>query len=161
MLDIRIGHGFDVHQLVLDRPLIIGGINIPFEKGLLGHSDADVLLHAITDALLGALALGDIGSWFPDTDSQFKDIDSKILLKKVYSHIDDLGWPIINLDCTIVAQAPKLRPYIDDIRKSIGQSLDLDVAQISVKATTSEKLGYTGRGEGISAQSTVLICKKP
>ena len=160
MLDTRVGSGFDVHQLVVNRPLIIGGINIPFEKGLLGHSDADVLLHALTDALLGALALGDIGSWFPDTDVNLKDIDSKILLKKVCDHIKALGWKINNLDCTIIAQAPKFRPYVGEIRKSISEILSLEISRVSIKATTTEKLGYLGRGEGIAAESIVLLCKE-
>jgi 2-C-methyl-D-erythritol 2,4-cyclodiphosphate synthase len=160
MFDIRVGTGFDVHELVLNRPLIIGGLKIQFEKGLLGHSDADVLLHALTDALLGALALGDIGSWFPDNDISFKDIDSKILLKKVWDHIKSLGWKINNLDCTIIAQLPKFRPYVEEIRKNISEILDLEISRISIKATTTEKLGYLGRGEGIAAESVVLLTRE-
>ncbi len=158
--DIRIGFGYDVHKLVENRDLILGGITIPFEKGLLGHSDADVLLHAICDGLLGALALGDIGSHFPDTDPQYKNIDSKILLEKVYSIILAKGYQIGNIDATIVMQRPKLRTYIDKMRDSIAEILNVEIGQISVKATTSEKLGFVGKEEGVEAFANILLLKK-
>lgn len=158
-MHIRVGSGFDVHKLVEGRKLIVGGIEIPFPKGLLGHSDADVLLHAITDAILGALALGDIGSWFPDTNPANKDIDSALLLLKVYAHVKSLGWTVYNIDSTIIAQAPKFRPFIDQIRSRIADILEIEVSQVGLKATTTEGLGFTGRGEGLAAQSTVLLVK--
>jgi len=154
---MRVGFGYDVHRLVEDRPLILGGVEIPFEKGLLGHSDADVLLHAISDALLGALALGDIGLHFPDTDEQWKGADSAILLKEVYRMIRKRGYQISNIDSTVALQRPKLRPYIDQIRASIAGVLGIDVSCISVKATTTEKLGFVGVGDGASAYAVCLL----
>jgi len=154
---IRVGQGFDVHQLVEGRPCIIGGITIPYEKGLLGHSDADVLLHAISDAILGALGLGDIGKHFPDTDQQFKDADSVKLLEEIWVMAKDAGYKLGNLDCTIIAQKPKMLPYIPQMQERIAQVLEADVSQINVKATTTEQLGFTGRGEGIAAQSVVCL----
>ncbi len=156
----RIGQGFDVHQLVEERPLIMGGVTIPYEKGLLGHSDADVLLHAVADACLGAIAAGDIGKHFPDTDPEFKDADSAKLLKHVWALVKEEGYELGNIDCTIIAQKPKMAPYIDEMRQSIASLLEADMAEVNVKATTSEKLGFTGRGEGIAAQTTILIKKK-
>ena len=157
---IRIGFGFDTHQLVEGRKLILGGIHIPFEKGLLGHSDADVLLHAISDALLGALALGDIGYHFPDTDPAYKNADSRVLLRNCYSLVKKEGYTLVNLDATVVAERPKLLPHINQIRSNIAEDLEVAINNISVKATTSEQLGFVGREEGISAYSTVLISKK-
>ncbi|MFV1883513.1 MAG: 2-C-methyl-D-erythritol 2,4-cyclodiphosphate synthase [Balneola sp.] len=157
---MRIGFGFDIHQLVEGRKLILGGLEIPFEKGLLGHSDADVLLHAITDALLGALALGDIGQHFPDTDPEHKDADSRLLLRHCYKLVKEKGYELSNLDATIVAQRPKLMPHIPKIREIIASDLEVDLDQVSVKATTSEKLGFVGREEGISATAVVLIHKR-
>ncbi|GAB5407782.1 MAG: 2-C-methyl-D-erythritol 2,4-cyclodiphosphate synthase [Balneolaceae bacterium] len=156
---MRIGYGFDIHQLVEGRKLILGGVEIPFEKGLLGHSDADVLLHAITDALLGALSLGDIGQHFPDTDPAHKDADSRKLLTYCYNLVKQKGYVLSNLDATIVAQRPKLMPYLPQIINQIAEDLEVDRNQISVKATTSEKLGFVGREEGISATAVVLIQK--
>ncbi|MEL3973403.1 2-C-methyl-D-erythritol 2,4-cyclodiphosphate synthase [Rossellomorea oryzaecorticis] len=156
----RIGQGFDVHQLTEGRPLIMGGITIPYEKGLLGHSDADVLLHAVADGCLGAIAAGDIGKHFPDTDPEFKDADSAKLLQHVWMLVKDEGYELGNIDCTIIAQKPKMAPYIDEMRARIAELLEADITQVNVKATTSEKLGFTGRGEGIAAQTTVLIQKK-
>ena len=156
---IRIGQGFDVHQLVEGRPLIIGGIEIPYERGLLGHSDADVLLHTVADACLGAIAAGDIGKHFPDTDPTFKDADSAALLGHVWDLVKKEGYVLGNIDCTIIAQMPKMAPYITQIRKRIAGLLEADVSQVNVKATTTEKLGFTGRGEGIAAQVVVLIQK--
>ncbi|MGM0843085.1 MAG: 2-C-methyl-D-erythritol 2,4-cyclodiphosphate synthase [Bacillota bacterium] len=156
----RIGQGFDVHQLVEERPLIMGGITIPYEKGLLGHSDADVLLHAVADACLGAVAAGDIGKHFPDTDPEFKDADSAKLLQHVWALVKEEGYELGNIDCTIIAQKPKMAPYIDEMRQSIAALLEADITKVNVKATTSEQLGFTGRGEGIAAQTTVLIKKK-
>lgn len=157
---MRIGYGFDIHQLVEGRKLILGGLEIPFEKGLLGHSDADVLLHAITDALLGALALGDIGQHFPDTDPEHKDADSRLLLRHCYKLVKEKGYVLSNLDATIVAQRPKLMPHLPKIREIIASDLEVDLDQVSVKATTSEKLGFVGREEGISATAVVLIHKR-
>ena len=154
---MRIGQGYDVHRLKEGRKLIIGGVEIPYEKGLDGHSDADVLLHAIMDALLGAAALGDIGLLFPDTDEQFSGADSLKLLQKVKDVLDERGYSICNIDATVIAQAPKLRPYIDSMRKNIAEVLKIDVSQVSVKATTEEHLGFTGRKEGIASQAIVLI----
>lgn len=154
---MRIGHGYDVHKLVENRKLILGGVEIPYEKGLLGHSDADVLLHAIMDSLSGACALGDIGKHFPDSDSQYKDADSVELLKCVVKIIKDAGYKISNIDSTVVAQAPKLAGYIEKMRKNIAEACGIDVNQISVKATTEEKLGFTGSGEGISATAVCLL----
>ncbi len=157
---IRIGQGFDVHQLVEGRPLIIGGITIPYEKGLLGHSDADVLLHTVADAVLGALAEGDIGKHFPDTDEAFKDADSKVLLAEVWKFAKEKGYKLGNIDCTIIAERPKMRPYIDKMREVIGNILEAEMEQINVKATTTEKLGFPGRGEGIASQAAVLLVKE-
>ena len=154
---MRIGTGYDVHALKEGRKLIIGGVEIEYEKGLLGHSDADVLLHAVMDALLGAAALGDIGQHFPDTDPTFKDADSMELLRNVGKMLSDRLYFVENIDATVIAQAPKLRPYIDEMRKNIADALELDIGQVSVKATTEEHLGFTGRGEGISAQAVCLL----
>ncbi|QRN50846.1 2-C-methyl-D-erythritol 2,4-cyclodiphosphate synthase [Macrococcoides bohemicum] len=157
---MRIGYGYDVHQLIEGRPLIIGGIELVHDKGLLGHSDADVLLHAITDAILGAVSLGDIGKFFPDDDPKYKGADSKILLKDAYQHVLDLGYQIGNLDATIIAEKPKFRPHIDAMRESIANVLNTDIFNVNVKATTNEKMGYLGRQEGIQAQAVVLLLKK-
>ncbi len=154
---MRIGFGYDVHSLTEGRKLILGGVEIPHEKGLLGHSDADVLLHAIMDALLGAAALGDIGKHFPDTDNSFKDIDSLILLSKTKDILRKNGFSVNNIDTTIVAQAPKISPYIEKMRENISRVLDIDISCVSVKATTTEHLGFEGRKEGISAYSVVTI----
>ncbi|MBM7542881.1 2-C-methyl-D-erythritol 2,4-cyclodiphosphate synthase/2-C-methyl-D-erythritol 4-phosphate cytidylyltransferase/2-C-methyl-D-erythritol 2,4-cyclodiphosphate synthase [Amphibacillus cookii] len=156
---MRIGQGFDVHQFTEDRPCIIGGIVIPFNKGLLGHSDADVLLHTIADALLGAIGEGDIGKHFPDTDPTYKDADSTKLLKHVWRLVQAKGYQLVNLDCTVMAQLPKLSPYIDSIRENIGGILGVAIDQVNVKATTTEKLGFVGREEGMAAQAVVLIEK--
>lgn len=155
----RIGQGFDVHQLVEGRPLIIGGITIPFDKGLLGHSDADVLLHVITDAVLGAIGEGDLGKHFPDTSADFKDIDSKILLRQAFELAKEKGFSLGNVDATIIAQQPKMAPHISSMRKVIAEILEAELEQVNVKATTTEKLGFTGRGEGIAAQAVVLMEK--
>ena len=154
---MRIGTGYDVHKLVENRKLILGGVEIPYEKGLLGHSDADVLVHAIMDALLGAAALGDIGLHFPDSDPTYKGADSLRLARRVSEILAENGYLIENVDSTVIAQAPKLRPYIDRMRQNIADALDVDKDQVSVKATTEEHLGFTGRGEGISAQAVALI----
>ena len=154
---MRIGQGFDVHQLVEGRRLIIGGVDIPFEKGLLGHSDADVLLHAICDALLGATALGDIGRHFSDSDAKFKNIDSRILLREVLHLVRNQGYRISNVDATIIAQAPKMAPHIPSMVAHIAEDLRIEKSAVNVKATTTEHLGYTGRGEGIAAQAVVLL----
>ena len=154
---MRIGQGFDVHQLVEGRKLIIGGVEIPCERGLLGHSDADVLLHAICDALLGAAALGDIGRHFADTDAQYKDIDSRILLREVARMVANEGFRIGNVDATIIAQAPKMAPHIPAMIANIASDLGIAMNAVNVKATTTEKLGYTGRGEGIGAQAVALL----
>lgn len=158
-MKFRIGHGYDVHRLVENRKLIIGGVDIPHTKGLLGHSDADVLAHAICDALLGAAALGDIGKHFPDNDNSYKNADSLILLQRVCTLIRDEGYEISNIDSTILAQAPKLRPYIDEMRKNLAEAMNLSIKDISVKATTEERLGFTGNEEGISAHALALIYK--
>jgi 2-C-methyl-D-erythritol 2,4-cyclodiphosphate synthase len=155
----RTGIGFDVHAFTDDRKLIIGGVDIPYEKGLAGHSDADVLLHSITDALLGSLALGDLGKHFPDTDQKYKDADSKNLLKNVYNLIKENGYIIGNIDAVVSAQKPKLSPYIDEMREVISKLLDTEIDNVSVKATTTERLGFVGREEGIAAFSTVLVLK--
>ncbi len=154
---MRIGFGYDVHKYSEDRKFILGGVEIPFEEGLLGHSDADVLLHAVMDALLGALALGDIGKHFPDTDDKYKGISSLKLLEYVYEKIDENGFKLNNLDCSVVCQKPKLLPYIDEMRKNIAKVLDTDILNISVKATTEEKLGFTGRMEGVKAYCVCLL----
>ena len=154
---MRIGQGYDVHKLVEGRDCIICGVKIPYEKGLLGHSDADVALHALSDALLGAAALGDIGKHFPDTDEHYKGADSRILLREVVKKISEKGYAVENADVTIVAQRPKMSPYIEHMRKNIAEDLDVDIDAINVKATTTEKLGFEGRGEGISATAVVLL----
>ena len=160
MSNIRIGHGYDVHKLAENRDLIIGGVKIPHTLGLLGHSDADVLLHAVSDALLGALALGDIGKHFPDTDPNYKDADSLKLLAHVVNLIEEQGYQLGNLDAVIIAQKPKLAPYIDQMRKNIADTCHADISQVSVKATTEEHLGFTGREEGISAHCVALLERK-
>lgn len=154
---MRIGIGYDVHKLVENRKLFIGGIEIPYKKGLLGHSDADVLIHAIMDSILGALALRDIGYHFPDNYNEFKDIDSKILLKRVFEIMKSKNYKIGNIDCVIACQAPKLASYIEEMRKTISLILDTDIENISIKATTTEKLGFIGRGEGISSEAVCLL----
>ena len=154
---MRIGHGYDVHRLCEGRKLIIGGVEIEYERGLLGHSDADVLLHAISDSLLGAAAIGDIGKLFPDNDDAYKDADSLILLKEVVKQIQAKSYYVVNIDATIIAQKPKMRPYIDIMRKNIADVLDVDIDCVNVKATTEEKMGFTGSGEGISAHCVCLI----
>lgn len=157
---IRVGFGYDTHRLVEGRSFILGGVLIPSEKGLLGHSDADVLLHAITDALLGSLALGDIGSHFPDTDPMYKGANSIVLLQKSYEIVKTMGYEIVNIDSTVILEKPKLRPFIDQIRQSIGHSLNLSIDAVSVKATTNEKMGFLGRMEGCVAMATLLVQKK-
>ena len=154
---MRVGMGYDVHRLVEDRKLIIGGVEIPYEKGLLGHSDADVLLHAIMDALLGAAALGDIGKHFPDNDDRYKGISSLELLRQVGKLLDEKNYVIENIDATIIAQKPKMRPYIDEMRKNIADTLKLDIDRVNVKATTEEGLGFTGTGECISSQAVCSL----
>ena len=154
---MRIGEGYDVHRLVENRRLILGGVEIPYEKGLLGHSDADALLHALMDAMLGALALGDIGKHFPDTDERYKGIDSRELLRHTAKLIVEKGWQLGNADMTIIAQAPKMAPHIQTMRENIAADLNTDIDNISVKATTEEKLGFTGSGEGIAARAVVLL----
>jgi 2-C-methyl-D-erythritol 2,4-cyclodiphosphate synthase len=158
-MNIRIGEGWDIHQLVEGRKLMLGGIEVPFSKGLLGHSDADVLLHAITDALLGAAALGDIGKHFPDTDAQYKGADSAVLLAKVAADVRALGYTLGNLDSTIIAQAPKLAPHIAAMRERIAAVLGVDVAQVNVKAKTAEKMGPVGEGRAMEARAVVLLLK--
>lgn len=154
---MRIGHGYDVHQFAEDRRCIIGGVEIPYEKGLLGHSDADVLLHAVSDALLGAAALGDIGGMFPDNDDNFLGADSLILLKQVVARLKENGYKVGNVDATVVAQAPKMAPYIAHMRENIADACEVDLSCVNVKATTEEHLGFTGRKEGISAHAVALI----
>ena len=158
-MNIRVGQGYDVHQLVEGRDLILGGVNIPFEKGLLGHSDADALLHAITDALLGAAGLGDIGSHFPDTAAEFKDADSRVLLRKAYQSVQALGWKVVNVDTTVIAQKPKLALHIPAMRANIAADLGLPENCVNIKGKTNEKLGYLGRMEAIEAQAAVLLIK--
>ena len=154
---MRIGHGYDVHKLVTGRKLILGGVTIPYETGLLGHSDADVLAHAVSDALLGAAALGDIGGFFPDNDPKYQDADSIELLRQVCVELYDRGYAIENIDATVIAQAPKLKPYIEQMRTNLAQACEINVNQISVKATTEEHLGFTGRKEGIAVHAVCLI----
>lgn len=154
---IRIGHGFDVHRLVPDRPLVLGGVTIPYEYGLLGHSDADVLLHAVSDAILGALGLGDIGRYFPDTDATYKGVDSMMLLDHVIGLADARGFRVSNLDTTVVAQRPKLAPYVAQMVTNLAKVCQVPSGCVNVKATTTEQLGFTGRGEGISAHAVVLM----
>ena len=159
-MKMRVGQGYDVHQLVANRPLILGGVSIPFDKGLLGHSDADALLHAITDALLGAAGLGDIGSHFPDTAAEFKDADSRVLLRSAYQSVQALGWQVVNVDSTIIAQQPKLAPHIAAMKTHIAADLGLAVDAVNVKGKTNEKLGYLGRMEAIEAQAVVLLMQE-
>ncbi|MBQ9106871.1 MAG: 2-C-methyl-D-erythritol 2,4-cyclodiphosphate synthase [Clostridia bacterium] len=154
---MRIGHGYDVHRLVEKRDLIIGGVNIPFIKGLDGHSDADVLLHAVSDALLGAAALGDIGIHFPDTDAKYLGADSRLLLREVVGLIHSKGYRVSNVDCTVIAQAPKLKDYIEKMISNIASDCEIEVECVNVKATTEEKMGFSGRGEGIAAHAVCLI----
>ena len=156
---MRIGHGFDVHKFGGEGPITLGGVKIPYKYGLVAHSDGDVVLHAITDALIGALALGDIGKLFPDNDPQYKGIDSRILLRKVYSIIQNKGYELVNLDTTIIAQEPKMRGHVDQMRVNIAEDLNVHFDQISVKATTTEQLGFTGRKEGIACEAVVLLTK--
>jgi len=158
-MNIRIGHGYDVHRLCENRKLILGGVDIPYEKGLLGHSDADVLVHAVMDSLLGALALGDIGKHFPDTDPQYSGADSIVLLKHVYELVKKNGYVLGNIDATILAQRPKLLLFIDQMRQNVADAVGCDISQISIKATTEEKLGFTGEGLGISAHCVALLQK--
>ena len=160
MTNLRIGHGYDVHRLVADRKLILGGVNIPFNRGLEGHSDADVLVHAVMDALLGAAALGDIGKLFPDGDDAYLNISSMVLLKKVAQALQEAGYAVVNIDATLIAQAPKIGPYRDEMRRNIASALGVDASQVSVKATTEEHLGFTGSGEGMAAHAVVLIEKE-
>ena len=157
---IRVGQGFDVHKFAEGRPLIIGGIMIPHDRGLIGHSDADVLLHTITDAALGAIGEGDIGRHFPDTDAAFKDADSAVLLEKIWEVVTERGYKLGNIDCTVIAERPKMSPHIEAIQARVAELLQADVSQVNVKATTSEKLGFTGREEGIAAMATILLLKK-
>lgn len=159
MCQMRIGQGYDVHRLTVGRALILGGVDIPYEKGLYGHSDADVLTHAIMDALLGATALGDIGKMFPDTDEKWRGADSLVLARAVADRLTENGYRIINVDSTVIAQSPKLSPYIDTMCERIADALKIDVSAVSVKATTEERLGFTGSGEGIAAQAIALIEK--
>ncbi|OOF55302.1 2-C-methyl-D-erythritol 2,4-cyclodiphosphate synthase [Rodentibacter genomosp. 2] len=156
---IRIGHGFDVHAFGENRPLIIGGVNIPYHTGFIAHSDGDVALHALTDALLGAATLGDIGKLFPDTDMQYKNADSRELLREAFRQVKEKGYKVANVDITIIAQAPKMRPHIDDMRELIAADLSCHIDQVNVKATTTEKLGFTGRSEGIACEAVVLLMK--
>ncbi|GAA6395984.1 2-C-methyl-D-erythritol 2,4-cyclodiphosphate synthase [Solibaculum mannosilyticum] len=154
---MRIGHGYDVHRLVEGRPLIVGGVEIPYEKGLLGHSDADVLLHAIADALLGSVGLGDIGLHFPDTDARFKDADSSLLLEHVVQLLRERTYRVGNIDATIVAQRPKMRPYIQQMRDNVANICGVEADQVNIKATTEEGLGFTGRGEAVAAHAVCLV----
>jgi 2-C-methyl-D-erythritol 2,4-cyclodiphosphate synthase len=158
-MTMRIGQGFDVHALVPGRPLVIGGVTVPFDRGLDGHSDADVLLHAIADAVLGALALGDLGVHFPDTSARWRGADSRALLREVIGMAS--GWSIANVDATVVAQAPRVAPYVLAMRQNIAADLGCDLGRVSVKATTTERLGFTGRGEGIAAMAVVLLVEQP
>lgn len=157
---MRVGSGYDVHKLVPDRKLILCGVEVPYQLGLLGHSDADVALHALMDAMLGALALGDIGHLFPDTDARFKNISSMRLLDEVMQLVTGKGWVVGNVDVTIIAQAPKLAPYVEEMRSKLAQALNVALECVSVKATTTEHLGFTGRGEGIAAEAVVLLGKR-
>ena len=157
MTKLRVGHGYDVHRLVEGRALILGGVTVPFDRGLLGHSDADVLTHAVMDALLGAAALGDIGKLFPDSDAAYAGADSIALLERVTALLREHGWQVGNVDATVVAQAPKLAPYIPEMRRRLAEDMGLDVDCVSVKATTEERLGFTGSGEGMAAHAVALI----
>ena len=160
MIGIRIGHGYDVHRLTDGRPLILGGVHIPYERGLLGHSDADVLAHAVMDALLGAAALGDIGGLFPDSDERWRGADSLRLLKQVTALLAENGWEIGNVDATVLAQAPKLAPYIPEMRQKLAAAMGVNASQVSVKATTEEHLGFTGAGEGVACHAVALLSRK-
>lgn len=157
MTKLRVGHGYDVHRLVAGRALILGGVTVPFDRGLLGHSDADVLTHAVMDALLGAAALGDIGKLFPDSDAAYAGADSIALLRRVTALLREHGWQVGNVDATVVAQAPRLAPYIPEMRRRLAEAMGLDVDCVSVKATTEERLGFTGSGEGMAAHAVALI----
>ncbi len=157
MTKLRVGHGYDVHRLTEGRALILGGVTVPFDRGLLGHSDADVLTHAVMDALLGAAALGDIGKLFPDSDAAYAGADSMLLLRRVTALLREHGWQVGNVDATVVAQAPRLAPYIPDMRRRLAEAMGLDVDGVSVKATTEERLGFTGSGEGMAAHAVALI----
>ena len=157
MTKLRVGHGYDVHRLVEGRALILGGVTVPFDRGLLGHSDADVLTHAVMDALLGAAALGDIGKLFPDSDAAYAGADSIVLLKRVTALLREHGWQVGNVDATVVAQAPRLAPYIPEMRRRLAEAMGLDVDCVSMKATTEERLGFTGSGEGMAAHAVALI----
>ncbi len=159
MIQFRVGTGFDVHALVEGRPLVLCGVAVPWEKGLLGHSDADVALHALMDALLGAAALGDIGKHFPDTDDRYKGADSRKLLETVVKLLDAEGWKVNNVDVTIIAQRPKLAPFIPQMKKTVAQDLGIDAGAVNIKATTTEKLGFTGRGEGIAAEAIASLIR--
>ncbi len=159
MIQFRVGTGFDVHALVEGRPLVLCGVAVPWEKGLLGHSDADVALHALMDALLGAAALGDIGKHFPDTDDRYKGADSRMLLETVVKLLDAEGWKVNNVDVTIIAQRPKLAPFIPQMKKTVAQDLGIDAGAVNIKATTTEKLGFTGRGEGIAAEAIASLIR--
>ena len=161
MTNLRIGHGYDVHRLTEGRPLILGGVTVPYEKGLDGHSDADVLLHAVMDALLGAAALGDIGKLFPDTDEAYRGASSAALLREVGMRLGAAGYGVVNVDATVLAQRPKLAPYRERMRENIALVLEIDVSRVSVKATTEEGLGFTGRGEGMAAHAVAMIEKLP
>lgn len=158
-MDIRIGNGYDVHKLIEGRDLILGGVKIEHEKGLLGHSDADVLIHAIMDAILGAMAKEDIGYHFPDTSDDYLDIDSRVLLRRVYAMVKEEGYSISNIDATVIMQRPKLRPYIEEMRENIAKDLELSIDRVSVKATTTENLGFEGREEGVSCIASALLLK--
>ena len=160
MIGIRIGHGYDVHRLTEGRPLILGGVHIPYERGLLGHSDADVLAHAVMDALLGAAALGDIGGLFPDSDERWRGADSLRLLKQVTAHLAENGWEIGNVDATVLVQAPKLALYIPEMRQKLAAAMGVNASQVSVKATTEEHLGFTGAGEGMACHAVALLSRK-
>lgn len=156
-MNFRVGFGYDSHRFAPNRPLVLGGIRVPFEQGLAAHSDGDVLIHALCDALLGATALKDIGTHFPDKDDAFKDIDSKILLTKVIELLDERQWKVNNIDCTLILEQPKMKPYIDDMTRVLAEILHIDVSQVSIKAKTNEKMGFTGQGEGIAATAIVSI----
>lgn len=158
-MDIRIGNGYDVHKLVEGRDLMLGGVKIDYEKGLLGHSDADVLIHAIMDAILGAMAKEDIGYHFPDTSDDYLDIDSRVLLRRIYVMVKEEGYSISNIDATVIMQRPKLRPYIDEMRANIAKDLELSIDRVSIKATTTEKLGFEGREEGVSCIANTILLK--
>lgn len=158
-MNLRIGHGYDVHRLTEGRKLFLGGVEIPHTKGLLGHSDADVLLHAVCDALLGAAALGDIGKHFPDTDEKYKGISSLLLLKEVYKKVSDMAYKVSNLDVTLIAQRPKISPYTDEMRKNIANALEIPLDSVNIKGTTEERLGFTGTEEGISCHAVCILYK--